>query len=188
MNITEKDSKIYFKITSEDLSTISECIIMAERMIQDYISTYSEENRLDIYGHNLRIKVIDLLTDKFNQSIKGSRRSTKIILNNGFSFYVTATQDFFRTATYKTEQPELFNVVIDNSLVSGKFDCELVLCYDNCHLISAELQSHNPAFSPITVYDDSMRYIKRTEKPQKAIMNNSFSSKDQNNKKDTLNA
>ena len=120
------------------------------------IATYDDDLKVAYYGKFLRANIINLLSKVFPSSYTVPGKNCKrIVINPSFSFYVTAEQDFERTAGYKIADsgyPDMLQETFadDCPMINSKY--ELVLSYDAPRLIKVSLMSHNPMLEAIIIY------------------------------------
>lgn len=142
------------KISNDDMTIIRESVIQAAILAEEHAQTFSEDGQIWVYGKELRNRLLDILKQRFT-TVDCSRKSyaLKIIVNEGFSFFVTASQDYYRSAGYKAYefQPDLFEEIEGDALDMMAPGYELVLDYDKCHFSSATFMPHmaNCAIVPI---------------------------------------
>ena len=152
------------KISDIDIRNIKMIVTNSIISTEQHIRAFIPNCQRWLYGRELRMRIISELADHYPDSMPYSKQSYKIILPNSFSFFVTAEQDYHRTANYKI-LPDLFDIPAyeEEKLEDG--DYELVLGYDAPFFNYASLIPHKIGFPIISILEgrSAMASIDATE-------------------------
>lgn len=140
------------KILDADISNIRRIVESSIVSTEQHIATFIPNCQRWHYGRELRMRIISELAGYYPGSTP-VRQSYRIVLGNGFSFFVSAEQDFHRSANYK-RMPDLFDTLPADTAAEWKDgDYELVVEYEAPFFIYASLIPHNAGFPIISILE-----------------------------------